>query len=69
MRPHDVMQAQKTLNDRGFDVGPADGIVGARTRAGIRSFQKAEGMPVTGRLDKKTAEKLGVGTESLVGKL
>ncbi len=69
MRPDDIKQVQKTLNDKGFDVGPADGIMGARTRAGIRSYQKAENMPVTGRLDKETAERLGVGAESLVGKL
>jgi lipid-binding SYLF domain-containing protein len=69
MRPDDIKQAQRTLNDKGFDVGPADGIIGARTRAGIRSYQKAQRLPVTGRLDKETAERLGVGTESLVGKL
>jgi lipid-binding SYLF domain-containing protein len=69
MRPDDIKQVQKTLNDKGFDVGPVDGVIGARTRAGIRAFQNAEKLPVTGRLDKETAERLGVGAESLVGKL
>ncbi len=69
MRPDDVRQVQDALNEKGFDVGPADGVMGARTRAGIRSYQKAEGLPVTGRLDRETAEKLGVGAETLVGKL
>ena len=69
MRPDDIKQVQKTLNDKGFNVGPVDGVIGARTRAGIRSFQKAQQLPVTGWLDKETTERLGVGTESLVGKL
>jgi peptidoglycan hydrolase-like protein with peptidoglycan-binding domain len=69
MHRDDIMQVQEILNDKGFDVGPADGVIGARTRAGIRSYQKAEKLPVTGRLDKETAERLGVEAESLVGKL
>jgi lipid-binding SYLF domain-containing protein len=65
----EIKQMQESLNDKGFDVGPADGVMGRRTRAGIRAFQKAENLPVTGRLDAATAAKLGVGAESLVGKL
>ena len=40
-----------------------DGVLGLRTRAGIRSYQKAENLPVTGQLDTRTAGKLGVTPE------
>jgi peptidoglycan hydrolase-like protein with peptidoglycan-binding domain len=67
MSRDDIKQAQKSLNDKGFDVGPSDGVMGSRTRAGIRQFQKSENLPVTGRLDAETADKLGVGPESIAG--
>lgn len=60
----DIRQAQKSLNDKGFDVGAADGSVGPRTRAGIRQFQESEKLPVTGRLDAETAGRLGVGPQA-----
>ncbi|MGC9969569.1 MAG: peptidoglycan-binding domain-containing protein [Bryobacteraceae bacterium] len=58
---------QKSLSDKGFYNGPIDGLVGPQTRAGIRQYQEAEGLPVTGRLDEATAGKLGVGPESIGG--
>jgi len=63
----DIKEVQKSLNDKGFDAGPVDGSLGPRTRAGIRRFQESEKLPVTGRLDVKTAGKLGVGPESIAG--
>jgi len=39
-----VMQMQATLNDRGFDSGEVDGILGPATRNAIRGFQLSEGM-------------------------
>jgi peptidoglycan hydrolase-like protein with peptidoglycan-binding domain len=64
---NDIREVQKSLNDKGFDCGPADGYLGPRTRAGIRQFQTSENLPVTGRLDAETAGKLGVGPESIGG--
>jgi hypothetical protein len=63
LRRDDIKEAQKRLNDKGFEVGPADGVLGPRTRAGIRQYQESERLPVTGRLDAETAGKLGVGPE------
>ncbi len=63
----DIRKAQESLNAKGFDVGPADGRIGPRTRAGIRKFQASENMPVNGLLDDQTAGKLGVGPESAGG--
>jgi peptidoglycan hydrolase-like protein with peptidoglycan-binding domain len=63
----DIKKVQQSLTDKGYDVGPVDGVLGARTRAGIRQFQAAEKLKVTGRLDADTAGKLGVGPESIGG--
>ena len=65
----DIRKAQESLNEKGYDVGTADGVMGSRTRAGIRKFQAAEKLPVNGRLDAETAAKLGVAPESAAGKI
>jgi peptidoglycan hydrolase-like protein with peptidoglycan-binding domain len=65
LRHEDIKEAQKSLNDQGFDAGPVDGSLGPRTRAGIRRFQESEKLPVTGRLNAETAGKLGVRPESI----
>lgn len=62
-RRDDIKVMQKRLKDKGFDVGPAVGVLGPLTRAGIRRYQESEGLPVTGRLDAETASKLEVGPE------
>jgi len=63
----DIEKVQKSLADKGFHPGNVDGVLGTRTRGGIRKYQKSEGLPVTGRLDAETAGKLGVGPESIGG--
>jgi peptidoglycan hydrolase-like protein with peptidoglycan-binding domain len=60
---NDVKQMQQTLQDRGHYRGKVDGVLGLRTRASIRDFQKAENLPVTGEIDVQTAAKLGVRPE------
>ena len=63
----DVKKLQETLRDKGYDVGEIDGRMGPKTREGIRQYQKAENLPVTGHLDAETAGKIGVGPESVGG--
>ena len=63
----DVKKVQETLHDKGFYKGPVDGIMGHQTRAAIREYQEAENLPITGHLDAKTSEKLGVEPESVGG--
>jgi peptidoglycan hydrolase-like protein with peptidoglycan-binding domain len=43
-----VRAVQRELAVRGFDVGPVDGIMNAKTRAAISSYEKAHNLPVTG---------------------
>jgi peptidoglycan hydrolase-like protein with peptidoglycan-binding domain len=55
-----VMAAQEALKQKGFDPGPADGMMGPKTRAALKEFQKSEQLDQTGRLDAETMAKLGV---------
>ena len=49
---------QQGLQNEGFDPGAADGLFGPRTRAAIRRWQEARGVPPTGYLDSVAAELL-----------
>ena len=37
-----VMAAQEALKQKGFDPGPADGMMGPKTQAALKEFQKSE---------------------------
>ena len=41
-------ELQRLLDERGFQPGKVDGILGSGTRAAVRAFQKASGMAVDG---------------------
>jgi peptidoglycan hydrolase-like protein with peptidoglycan-binding domain len=60
---NDVRKMQQTLSDKGHYRGKVDGVIGLRTRASIRAYQKAENLPVTGQIDIQTAGKLGITPE------
>jgi His-Xaa-Ser repeat protein HxsA len=55
-----VKNLQKALQDKGVDPGPIDGIMGPKTQAALRNYQKDQKLPETGRIDTQTLEKLGV---------
>ena len=48
--PSPISATQRRLAHLGYAPGPADGIVGPRTRAAIRAFQQEHGMPVDGQV-------------------
>jgi peptidoglycan hydrolase-like protein with peptidoglycan-binding domain len=58
----DVRAAQEKLRDKGYDLGPVDGIWGPRTAAAVSQYQRKEKMTVTNRLDPETLRKLEVAT-------
>src|ERR1700687_2404632 len=60
----EITKMQETLRDKGHYLGKVDGLFGLRTRASIRAYQKAENLPITGQVDSRTAESLGVRPES-----
>src|SRR3979490_2875255 len=49
-------QAQKILKDRGFYTGEQTGKLDSDTRAGLKKYQAAEHLKVTGTLNKVTLE-------------
>jgi len=45
----EIETIQADLRTLGYDPGPADGILGARTAAAIREYQRDTGLPVDGK--------------------
>lgn len=64
-----VRQVQQKLKDEGHEVGQIDGIMGPKTQAALKEYQKQEGMDASGQLDQETLSSLGVeaGASSAVG--
>jgi peptidoglycan hydrolase-like protein with peptidoglycan-binding domain len=55
-----INQAQALLKDRGFYAGEQLGKLDDATREGLRKYQQAEGLKVTGTLNKITLEKMNI---------
>ncbi len=47
----EIAKAQRLLRDLGYQPGPADGLMGPRTRDAISDFQRTAGLGVTGAVD------------------
>ena len=55
-----INQAQALLKGRGFYSGEQLGKLDDATRDGLRKYQQAEGLKVTGTLNKVTLEKMNI---------
>ena len=55
-----INQAQAILKERGFYAGEQLGKLDDATRDGLRKYQQAEGLRVTGTLNKITLEKMNI---------
>ena len=55
-----IKQAQAILKTRGFFAGMDSGKLDPDTRAGLKKYQEAESLKVTGTLNKVTLEKMGI---------
>ncbi|WEX09092.1 peptidoglycan-binding protein [Chelativorans sp. AA-79] len=53
-----ISNVQLILNNAGFEAGPADGVMGEKTRAAIRAFQRQNGMAETGEIDESLVRAL-----------
>lgn len=53
-----VKNIQLILTKNGYDAGPADGLMGARTKDAIAAFQKDNGMAATGEVDEALVKAL-----------
>ena len=57
-----VSRIQTLLSQRGFDPGPADGVMGRRTAGAIEAFQAEIGLAKTGQPDLEVLSALEAGT-------
>ena len=55
-----VQRVQIALLIRGYDPGPADGVLTEKTREALRAFQRASRLTVSGNIDMDTLHALGV---------
>jgi peptidoglycan hydrolase-like protein with peptidoglycan-binding domain len=55
-----IKQAQAVLKQRGLYAGDATGKLDTPTRDGLKKFQEAEGLKVTGTLNAATLQKMNV---------
>ena len=51
-------EAQQRLQDLGYNIGTADGSMGAKTVNAVRAYQRDQGLNQTGRLDGPTLDSL-----------
>lgn len=58
MNNEDVKIAQELLKGLGYGPGRTDGYFDGQTERAVRAFQLIEKVPVTGKIDQRTAEKL-----------
>jgi len=54
-----IAQVQQSLTSAGFDVGPADGVIGRQTLLAVDAYQRRKGL-ATGGLTMDTLKSLGV---------
>jgi peptidoglycan hydrolase-like protein with peptidoglycan-binding domain len=57
---NDMRKVEEALQAKGYKVGKVDGMVDDDARKAISAFQKDNGLSITGTVDERTAEKLGV---------
>jgi peptidoglycan hydrolase-like protein with peptidoglycan-binding domain len=59
----EVVRLQTELAERGYDVGPADGVIGPKVRGAIRTYQADARLPVTGEANQTLLAKLESGDD------
>jgi hypothetical protein len=53
-----AVAAQEALSALGYDIGDIDGAAGSKTRSAVRSFQKSQGLPVSGAITQSLVDRL-----------
>jgi peptidoglycan hydrolase-like protein with peptidoglycan-binding domain len=65
---NDMQKVEEALRAKGYQVGKIDGVADDDARKAIRSFQQDNGMSITGMVDQRTADRLGVRLSGKAGK-
>jgi hypothetical protein len=55
-----VVSVQQQLAEAGYYRGGIDGVIGDGTRRAIRAYERANGLPVDGRIDENLLEQMGL---------
>lgn len=55
-----LKQLQIALNEKGFDVGKPDGVLGANSRAGLQAYQRSVGLIADGFPSDLTFKRMGI---------
>jgi hypothetical protein len=58
--PNEIREMQEALRNKGYYKGKVDGVFGLKTRDSIRAYQRAENLPITGQVDTRTADEIGL---------
>jgi Putative peptidoglycan binding domain len=56
-----AVSVQSELSRSGYYTGQIDGVIGSGSRQAIREFQAKQKLPVTGRIEPKLLDSLGIG--------
>lgn len=64
---NDMKAVEEALQAKGYKPGKIDGVADDEARAAIRAFQKDHSLSMTGMVDQKTADQLGVKISSKSG--
>jgi hypothetical protein len=56
----ELASVNRALTSKGYKPGPAGSMMSSQTQEAIRAFQKDNNLPITGTIDQRTADKLGV---------
>ncbi|WP_436213278.1 peptidoglycan-binding protein [Bradyrhizobium sp. LjRoot220] len=56
----EIREVQRVLIDQGLLTGEADGVLGPRTREALITFQRQQGIQVSGSIDTRTVSALGL---------
>ena len=64
----EIAALQVSLRSKGMYFGKIDGVAGPMTAKGLRAFQRAAGLPVTGELGPRTRARLGALGRPLVAR-